>query len=402
MAMSNIPLLLDEVGSKINAIRAARHLFARELAPDFHLFDYLRRDEMGLSSCIAALLDPKGTHAQGAVFLDEFLKLIGHSSSELPRNTCCNVSVEKQIDKQRRIDIFIELDDLIVGIENKPWASDQVNQLSDYATYLKSFAGNKKWRLIYLCDRAVSATSISEKHRIRREKSGNLLNLDFTTISAWLHTCATKTKPLAVRVFIEELEKFVRSRIIGEVGMSEKIEIQRAILASETSLASALQIANEMKSIKEQMLKGFFVELEEALKTYGMQLDGNLTYWKACTGLNIKFYGEQRIMLRFEFESANLGKFFWGIRRDKKDYFSEETWGKINRLMGDRFKNCKAWPWWPWYSDLPDQYFDEACRHWDNSEKPWLMLKNGQMVKQVITIAMEVREVFNGQENLLK
>jgi hypothetical protein len=400
--MSNIPLLLDEVGSKINAIRAARHLFAKELAPDFHLFDYLRRDEMGLSCCIAALLNPAGTHAQGAVFLDEFLKLIGHSPSALARNTHCSVVVEKQIDMQRRIDIFMEFDDLIIGIENKPWAADQANQLSDYAAHLERSAGKRKWMLIYLCDRTVSANSISEGHRVKFEKSGNLLNLDFTKIAGWLNTCATKTKPLAVRVFIEELEKFVRSKIIGEAEMSEKIEIQRAVLASEASLASALQIAHEMKSIKEKLLKEFCAELQEALCTEGMRLDANLIKWDRYTGFYIHFFDEQRIILRFHFEQTDLGDFFWGMMRDKESYYSEETWGKINRLMGDRFKNCKAWPWWPWYSDLPDQYFDEACRHWNNSEKPWLMLKNGQMVKQMITIAMEVREVFNGQEHLLK
>lgn len=45
----------------------------RDLARRFNVFDYLRTDELGLSRIIADLLDPAGTHGQGALFLKALL-----------------------------------------------------------------------------------------------------------------------------------------------------------------------------------------------------------------------------------------------------------------------------------------------------------------------------------------
>ena len=66
--MQEIEELLKDVAFKMGTLREARNRFSAQLAPEFSIFDYLRTDEMGLSKCIASLLDPKGTHGQGSVF----------------------------------------------------------------------------------------------------------------------------------------------------------------------------------------------------------------------------------------------------------------------------------------------------------------------------------------------
>jgi hypothetical protein len=75
--MEAIKGLLNAVDFKIGTLRVARERFAAQLAPDFNLFDYLRTDEMGVSKVIADLLDPKGAHGQGGVFLQAFAKILG-------------------------------------------------------------------------------------------------------------------------------------------------------------------------------------------------------------------------------------------------------------------------------------------------------------------------------------
>ena len=58
--------------------------------------------------------------------------------------------------------------------------------------------------------------------------------------------------------------------------------------------------------------------------------------------------------------------------------------------------------WWPWYSDLPDDYFGAELKDWSVSEKPWLMIKNGELAADMAKLALLVRNVFVGKEHLLK
>lgn len=113
-----INLLLKKVTFKVATLNEARERFADRLAPDFSLFHYLRTDEIGLSRCIADLLNPKEKHGQKEVFLEAFLRKINWSEETKVRS----VTLEKQANGQRRIDIYLQFQNGdIVGIENKPW-----------------------------------------------------------------------------------------------------------------------------------------------------------------------------------------------------------------------------------------------------------------------------------------
>ncbi|MFV3517303.1 PD-(D/E)XK nuclease family protein, partial [Mycobacterium tuberculosis] len=58
--------------------RAAQRAADAEIhAPDFCLLDYLDVRENGISRILANLLDPSGSHGQGARFLEAFLKWAG-------------------------------------------------------------------------------------------------------------------------------------------------------------------------------------------------------------------------------------------------------------------------------------------------------------------------------------
>ena len=152
--------LLEAVSYKLGAVREAKRMFAEQLAPEFSFFSYFRSDELALSACIAGLLDPNGAHGQGSVFLQAFFAHMVDKKDLLFDFKSCEVRTEHQANDQRRIDIVLRFDDAIVGIENKPWAGDQNQQLSDYANYLEEKAVGKKWLLIYLCDRDPSPNSL--------------------------------------------------------------------------------------------------------------------------------------------------------------------------------------------------------------------------------------------------
>jgi hypothetical protein len=74
-------LTLDAFFSALEAdlarAREAKRLADLHDAPDFNVFRYLKQDENLLSDIIADLLDPRGTHGQGPMFLDKFLRAAG-------------------------------------------------------------------------------------------------------------------------------------------------------------------------------------------------------------------------------------------------------------------------------------------------------------------------------------
>lgn len=395
--------LLNDVGFRLATLKEARNRFSDQLAPEFRIFDYLRTDEMGLSTCIASLLDPNGKHGQGSVFLDAFLKNIAAEEDWATNTKDCRVSTEKQANGQRRIDIFLELPNGVVGIENKPWASCQDSQLADYANYIESFSGSKNWLLVFLSNRDPENRSITQARREELENDGRFVQRNYREIIDWLEVCSCKSRASVVRVFIEELAKFIRTNINGEVEMSDEKEITSAVLKTPETLGSAFQVVKAIGGIKKELLKKFHEDLNSGLKKENLILaDWSMESWQAYTGFNVQFdNSEQKLYLRFEFDKTGLNGFFWGIRRESEKYSNVTVWGKVNELMAAEFYPGKSSQWWPWYSELPNHEFDVGLKDWSISEKPWVMIMNGEMALEIIELAARVRNAFSRNSQLL-
>ncbi|MCF4982443.1 hypothetical protein GIW61_29275, partial [Pseudomonas gessardii] len=89
-------LLLEEVRIRIASLAQAKKRYSAQLAPDFYLLDFLRRDENGLSRYFALLLDPQGVHGQGALFLKAFIGCLGEAASWALAAEHCQVVTEQQ------------------------------------------------------------------------------------------------------------------------------------------------------------------------------------------------------------------------------------------------------------------------------------------------------------------
>lgn len=129
----------------LDARRAGADLYG---SPRFNVFDLFRPDENKISLLISDLLDPAGMHGHGSLFVNGLLTAIGVPPVGL--NDAVKVRREMATPANRRIDILIETRTAIVGIENKPWASQQPRQLSDYLTALRRWAGGKQHALVFL------------------------------------------------------------------------------------------------------------------------------------------------------------------------------------------------------------------------------------------------------------
>ncbi len=112
----------------------------------FNLFEILgtKTDEVHTHTRILAeLLDPKGTHRQGAVFTKLFAKRVHIDDPGIEDARVCR---EKPI-TEGQVDILIETKDTCVVIENKINARDQDRQLERYHAHASKYPTHKVYYL---------------------------------------------------------------------------------------------------------------------------------------------------------------------------------------------------------------------------------------------------------------
>ena len=152
-----------------------------------------QRYENSHSEVIATLLNPKGEHKHGDVFLKLFLEEFLKDDDD---NTIVNcedlskvfVKTEYGANEQRRIDIFIKIDEkTCIIIENKIDAHDQKNQLHDYIMHAKKTYTNI--HTIYLTKYGVEASKESLGELDEEEREKIFCKSYREDVSQWLHQC---------------------------------------------------------------------------------------------------------------------------------------------------------------------------------------------------------------------
>lgn len=186
------------------------------LSTDFNVFDYIRPDENTLSDIIADLLKPSGNHGQGNIFLLEFLKFIEITNTEKLNIITPFIYREASTSlikhTQKRIDILIDLNKYGIVIENKPWASDQTEQISDYRDYMYQ-RYHDNFLIIYLSKTSATPQehSISAADLNKLMEQGQYLNILFSHgLSNWLQTCHSLCQSDKYRWFLRDLINYIK------------------------------------------------------------------------------------------------------------------------------------------------------------------------------------------------
>lgn len=161
---------LKQLLSQINTINEAYKIVKKNTGEDFNIFGILgmeRKEVKTHSRILAELLDPKGSHLQGNIFLKLFIDYLnnvkinnGNDNLNLLTEDSINLNVEnsnvfiekyigeKTLDTGGRIDISIEdSEGKLICIENKIDAGEQENQLLRYHNHCRRF---KKHNLLFL------------------------------------------------------------------------------------------------------------------------------------------------------------------------------------------------------------------------------------------------------------
>lgn len=244
-----IESLLNITKSRIDTHNEFKKEYDKQLAFDFSLFNFFSIGENKVSQILAYFLDEKQNHGQGNLFLNEFVKAFYHK--EIDTKHSINIC-EKRITENRRIDVYIELNGLIIAIENKIWADDQQNQLKDYATFLEQKSkGN--YLLLYLNPYGSEPTSKSidlntKENLIKQEKfkiisyKNDIINL----INNWLIICEADN----VTYFLKEFKKHLEIKFLGKNTLNMSKDLRIII---ENNKREVQQLVKEYKDIENEV-----------------------------------------------------------------------------------------------------------------------------------------------------
>ncbi|MES2387028.1 MAG: PD-(D/E)XK nuclease family protein [Bacteroidota bacterium] len=274
---TKIQSLLDQVGHIDFQYRKTRN------AKSFNIFTILRgeHEEVNLHSrFIFELLNPKGSHGCGSVFLELMLQTLGITDIDVN-----NVSVHRE---HYKIDIFIKSANLKHGIviENKLLAEDTGNQLQNYHKNL-TIQNYKNIKIFFLTieGRPPSVQSIGELV---------CMNISYKVhISQWLQKCINQT--LEMPDIMEVLIQY-QSLVNKITGIKMDIEEQTKIynlLAQDDNMLTANKIVSNWKHFRWHTEWDFWEDLDKIISdnSYVINKKGHKY---SDTELNSAIYGFQK------------------------------------------------------------------------------------------------------------
>jgi hypothetical protein len=322
------------------------------------------------SAIIGELLNPKGSHSQGSVFLKLFVEEIS-SLKEIENFDFENAKViieehigliDEKYSKGGFIDIVLKDNNNVIVIENKIYAGDQKNQLVRYKNH---YPDGKMLYLNLFGDEP------------SKDSSGNLIiDTDFhiisykTEIINWLEKCHKETvdQPI-IRETIKQYLNLVKKLTNQTINNKMSEEIIKMILKDDDNLKSSIEIYNSVNTIKNNIInrvKNLVNMSEEDKSLINLKIkevfnDGFLTIlplWQE-PGYKLIRYDvvmkpkpiDHRIMFQVEARETEIHFRFWSHDKDlerkikeiqngylfnnKFDYFSsdEEIYSELKRQI---------------------------------------------------------------------
>lgn len=386
--------------------------FAPRLAPKFNIFNFVRRDENALSYIISNLLDPNGDHEQGEAFLKLFVETLevkigkdknaklSSLSDKLKHAKCVT---ESSTEKQRRIDLVIDFGDFGIGIENKPWAFDQENQLLDYSKELSNrytTNSNGDFILIYLTggDWAVSEYTIPKKNLEELNLKGRFLQITYSDIKEWLIKCEAICQADRVRNFLRDFIEYCEKQFEGKIDMSETKLIEEYLLENPSHLEIALNVANALPKIKDNILYRFLENLKakfsESKSELSVEVDNNFSLDKPFINFKKSEWKDHQITIMIYNSGWN-----YGVRKQNVEvgYLSNnEIEFFREKLNAKLYSHGKGW-----ISSFL-LYFDEPYKTWHTNNEELSKVTEGMfgLVEAYYNAVISLDEIIT--ENNIK
>lgn len=329
---------------------------------DYNVFDVLEAKEVKHSKFIASLLNPKGLHYQGDLFLNKFIEVCGIDDFGLD---ALNSQVYREY---KNIDIYITDGNKHIIIENKIWdADDQDKQIYRYIETIKnenSSLDNDRILVLYLTpndgkkpsQKSLNGFEIKDGFLEKGNDKIRYKHIICNDILGWLNKVKIEIVNLTdLNVIITQYEKAVKNL----KNKGEKMENNLIIEQIKKNYELCLNIHNEFENAKINLLNELFSKVDKTLQETINPKDWTIEFHEIKEPLKIfsiklKGYNEENHdgnYIYYCIEPQNgYNNIFFGLVRSNK---------VKNELNNDCFQNivkesnyCKSWnksKWWACY-----------------------------------------------------
>lgn len=248
--------------SQVNQIAKKYDEIYKSTGGYFNIFSitHIEADEVVICRVIKELLDPKGSHYQGAVYLQLFMEyVLEQTDFDIDELQKAVVEREKLIEGNRRIDLFIKVPDkLEIPIEVKIYAGDQPSQCFDYYKY----AYNSKLYYLTLDGHMPSENSLA--------------TLDSTLVKPisfrkdiidWLMKCLKLTETVRIAPIREVILQLIDAlrKLTNQAEDKMEKEILSIVMESKASFKNAELIMSAVKEAEQVMYDKYFRRLNECI-----------------------------------------------------------------------------------------------------------------------------------------
>ena len=374
---------------------------------DYNIFDVLEAKEIKHSKFIASLLDPKGLHYQGDLFLNKFIEVCGIDDFGLD-------TLNSQVYREyKNIDIYITDGNKHIIIENKRWTGDHNEQV---ARYIKTIDEQNKDELSEIYERILVLYLTPFDYVIEKLGGIDEVGKDYlklgqnqvafrhisyeNEILKWLNAIKAEIINLTdLNVLISQYEKAVKKL----TNQGEKMENNLIIEQIKKNYKLCATIHNEFENAKINLLNELFSKvtktLKETIKTDDWEIEFHeiteiATYTKFFY-TKLKEYKEKNHdgnYIYYCIESQNgYNNIIFGIVRsnEKMDKLNNDCFRDI--VQESNYCKSKRWKsseWWAWY------YCNEKFRDADDN----LILE--YLSNEKLFISKIVKDICDDLENL--
>jgi len=326
------------------------------------------------------LLNPKGSHGQGAVFLLNFLKELEIQDIDAESAVVCT---EVSIGELGRLDIVItDKDEKSIFIENKIYAIEQEDQLERYHKH------NPTAHLLFLTLNGDEPAHWSTNPAYKTDQFNSVFNkVSYkNNILRWLESCRkdATTAPVireSITQYIHLIQRLTQQNISERMNQ----ELVKAILQDKESYHAYLNLYYANQAVRKQIIMDLNRKVREKTPE-GVKLDEELTGGGEkyeCYNFTTPELTANNLTFALEFENSGYRDCFFGFK-----YIDESkgtpVLGDLQQAFEKQFQNYQAskhWPAWKWW---------EPC-NWD--DRTFADLNFGPLDKTIISLVIQLKSV---------
>ena len=309
------------------------------------------------SPILGDLLNPSGSHGQGAIFLECFLKLLeikGFDSSSATLRLEYHTGAKTE-NSGGRIDIFLhDGAGKKIIIENKIYAQEMDKQMLRYSNAFPDA------NLIYL------TLNGDEPKTAGDNQSNNLLCIAYKLhILDWLERC--RREAVDVPIVREAIVQYINLiKQLTNQNTSDRMsqKISESALSDATSLRAYFALVQAQSEIQEQIVNGLLKRIQLLSNDLGLDFHPpqDALSWK-YSGFEFTCAGwlEFKFRLRFEMGMGDFRGFAFGFVDE--GLLSDASRSRLREgfeLMFSRSSQTKTWPAWkiwePYYNWTPEVF----------------------------------------------